>query len=230
MPLVLEITLTPTLSRREREKYREPVSFSAGARLYNGCMTVAALTTRPAIDREEPPELLARISRGEAGSFDELVRLFHVRVTSLAHRLLGWDGEIDDVVQDVFVTALQRAGSFRGHSSLWTWLTVITLNRCRTHRRRQKVIRKMIGFLSRKRPGESAAADGRAMADETASEVRAAVAALRPMYREMIVLFYLEHKSVGEIGELLGASANTVEVRLHRARAKLRMSLKSLKP
>jgi RNA polymerase sigma-70 factor (ECF subfamily) len=192
-------------------------------------MSVALLITRPAIDRDEPPELLAGISRGEAGAFDELVRLFHARVTSLAHRLLGWNGDIEDVVQDVFVTALQKAGSFRGHSSLWTWLTVITLNRCRTHRRRQKVIRKVIDFLARRRTGESAAAaDGPALADETAGEVRAAVAALRPMYREVIVLFYLEHKSIGEIGELLGASANAIEVRLHRARAKLRMSLKSL--
>jgi RNA polymerase sigma factor (sigma-70 family) len=88
----------------------------------------------------------------------------------------------------------------------------------------------MIELLSRRPAGETAAADGPALADETAGEVRAAVAALRPNYREVIVLFYLEHKSISEIAGLLGTSGSAIEVRLHRARANLRLSLKNLNP
>jgi RNA polymerase sigma factor (sigma-70 family) len=193
-------------------------------------MNMAVLTTRPILERDDPPELIVRIGRGEKGSFEELIRLFHSRVAGLAHRLLGWDPDIDDVVQDVFVTALQKAAGFRGDSSLWTWLTVITLNRCRTHRRRQKSVGRVLTFLAGRPAKSSAPADGPALTDETAVEVRSAVAALRPAYREVMVLFYLEHKSVDEIGKLLGASNNSIEVRLHRARAKLRVTLERLKP
>src|SRR4051812_2729487 len=75
--------------------------------------------------------LAARFARGEPGTFEQLVALHQPRIARLAHRLLGWAGDGDDVVQDVFLTALRNARSFRGQSSLATWLATITLNRCR---------------------------------------------------------------------------------------------------
>ena len=173
-------------------------------------------------------DLARRIARAEPGAFEELVALYQPRVTRLAYRLLGWGGDVEDVVQDVFLAVLRKAGSFRGDASLWTWLTIITLNRCRTDRRRRLLRFRVHGLLSHGEPVEQAPADHRPIEDETAREVRSAVAALGAKDREVIVLFYLEQKTAPEISRLLCVSQNAVEVRLHRARGRLRLKLQSL--
>ena len=66
-----------------------------------------------------------------------LVALHQQRVSRLVYRLLGWRGEVEDIVQDVFLAALKSHKNFREESSQWTWLAAITINRCRTHRRRK---------------------------------------------------------------------------------------------
>ena len=66
------------------------------------------------------------------------------------------------------------------------------------------------------------------MCDETSAKVRSAVQALGAKDREVIVLYYLEELPAAEIAELLGLSANAVDVRLHRARARLKEKLAGL--
>ena len=191
-------------------------------------MTLALMTTRVEPEEDADVELAARLARGEAGALEEVVGLHQAGIVRLANRLLGWTGEVDDIVQDIFLTALEKAGKFRGQSSLKTWLTVITLNRCRTYHRRRKIWRRVVATLTARPRAASSAADQAALSDEVAREVRSAVAALPSRDREVIVLHYLEHKSPVEIAELLGSSQNAIEVRLHRAKAKLRQSLQGL--
>ena len=168
-------------------------------------------------------DLPARFAAGKAGAFEEVVALYQPRVERLARRLLGWrGGDVEDVVQDVFLAALTGARSFRGGSSLWTWLTAITLNRCRRHVRRAALTRRFREWLGRQPRDTDTAADRGALEDESGARVRAAVASLPPRDREVIVLYYLEGRAVAEIGEALRASPGAVEVRLHRARQKLR--------
>lgn len=174
--------------------------------------------------RPESAGLADRVAQGDAEAFDSLVAIYQPRVTRLAHRLLGWSGDVDDIVQDVFLAVLRHARGYRRDASLWTWLTTITLNTCRSHQRHRELLQKLKAVFV---PGKtSAAADSAALGDEVAREVRSAVAALPPRDREVIVLFYLEHRTVAEIGRLIGVSNNAIEVRLHRARAKLRELLK----
>jgi RNA polymerase sigma-70 factor (ECF subfamily) len=123
----------------------------------------------------------------------------------LAQRLLGWNGDIDDVVQDVFLTAWNKAGSFRRESSLWTWLTVITLNQCRSRIRRRTLLRRLPFRLVRR--DAHPPADRGAIQEETGKRVREAVTRL---------------------ATLLGVSKNTLDVRLHRARQKLKATLADL--
>jgi RNA polymerase sigma factor (sigma-70 family) len=154
---------------------------------------------------------------------DELERLIAAhepRVRRLAHRLLGWRGDVDDLVQDVFLTAFKRLGTFRGEANLATWLARVTINRCRTYQRRQ-VLR--LELFRRQRDNQhSSPADASALRDETSQRVRDAIAQLRAKDREVIVLFYLEELSIAEIAGTLNATNNAVEVRLHRSRQRLK--------
>lgn len=169
----------------------------------------------------EESALAVRFARMEAGAFEEVVAAYQGRVARLASRLLGWDAEVDDVVQDVFLAALTGAKGFGGKSSLWTWLTTITLNRCRRHLRRRALWRRFWSVARRTTLSEGASADGTAIGAETSARVREAVAGLPPRDREVVVLFYMEGHSAEEVGRLTGDTANAVQVRLSRARRKL---------
>jgi RNA polymerase sigma factor (sigma-70 family) len=159
----------------------------------------------------------------DAHAFDTLVCIHAPRVRRLARRLLGWNGDVEDVVQEVFLTALKRMGSFRGDSSVATWLTAVTINQCRTHQRRALL---RLDWLRRWKPSEPHPDNpGR---DEVGQRVRQAVAKLPQRDREVIVLFYLEELPVADIAELLRISNNAVDVRLHRARARLKPLLGDL--
>src|SRR5258706_13850898 len=97
----------------------------------------------PAGARRDAADSLAdRFACGDPAAFDEVVHRDQETVARLAHRLLGWSPEVEDVVQEVFLAALKNATRFRRGSSLTTWLTTITLNKCRSQRR---------GFLVRLR-------------------------------------------------------------------------------
>lgn len=195
----------------------------------NGCrMSTAAMAMTPAREEADAADLTARLRRGDAAAFESLVSLYQSRVARLARRLMGWSGDVDDIVQDVFLAALTKSRNFRAEASLWTWLTSITLNRCRTHHRRRLMRARLYALIPRTLKRVPPEVDQAATRDELAREVRAAVAALPATDREVIVLFYLEDRTAAQIGELLGASTNAIELRLHRARAKLRTRLETL--
>jgi len=172
-------------------------------------------------------DLLERLARGEAAVFDELVAAHQARLLRLARRLLGWDPQSEDVVQEVFLVALRRIGRFEGRSSLATWLAAITVRMCRRWRRRRWMWWKWLRRArSEKRP--AAESSPPAERDETCQRVRRAVQELSAADREVIVLYYLEEMSAADMAQVLEISPNAVGVRLHRARERLRGKLEEL--
>ena len=183
--------------------------------------TLPALTSQT--DRED-----TRLGnpRDDSSNFDEIVARYQPQVARLAHRLLGWRDHagVEDVVQEVFLVALTRLDTFRGDASLSTWLSGITINQCRAHRRRSLLRLRWL----REKWNRHDSTHQPPEVDETSQQVRAAVAELPPRNREVIVLFYLEEFSVAQIAELLGVKNNAIEVRLHRARQRLKTQLAAL--
>lgn len=179
----------------------------------------AALANDGAAGRSAPPG-----STAAEREFDRLVGAHQDRVARLAHRLLGWTGDVDDVVQDVFLAALRGWSRFRYDSRPETWLTRITINACRAHaRRRRPWLRLLVGRTRADSPDALPAperAAGRADT-ETLAAVRTAVRGLPLRQREVVVLYYLEQRPVREIAELLDLRPNTVDARLTRARRAL---------
>jgi len=149
-------------------------------------------------------------------------------VTRLVHRLSAWSNDCDDLIQDVLVTALIKRKTFHAHAKLETWITRITINRCRTQQRKQWLRSKLFrAWAERAVPSRPAAKSPEecAVADERAAAVRAAIANLPAPSREAIVLCYLEGLTVSEAAEALVVRRGTLEVRLSRARAQLRDAL-----
>jgi RNA polymerase sigma-70 factor (ECF subfamily) len=149
-------------------------------------------------------------------------------VTRLVHRLSAWSNDCDDLIQDVLVTALVKRKAFHAHARLETWITRITINRWRTHRRKQWLRSKLFrAWAERDAPSRPAAKTPEefAVTGERAAAVRAAIAQLPAPSREAIVLCYLEGLTVSEAAEALAVRRGTLEVRLSRARTQLRDAL-----
>jgi RNA polymerase sigma-70 factor, ECF subfamily len=187
-------------------------------------LTATRATVKSLPAHAEEKELASRLARGEQRAFELVVEAYGGRVTALARRLLGWSEGADDVAQDVFLTVLRKRKQFRGEAKLWTWLATITVNRCRSLRRRRWVLERVLHAVAPSRETRTAAAE-RSETEETAERVRAAVTKLPATYREVIVLRYLEELKIDEVAEVLGLRRNAVEVRLSRGRKLLEESL-----
>ncbi len=180
---------------------------------------IADLTDRPRPALTDQT-LLDRFARGDPHAFDDLVAAYQQPISRLVHRLLAWPHDADDVAQEVFLAAFKQIHRFRRQSNIRTWLTAIAIKRCRTHQKKYWVRWR---WLRRLMPTENNnAPDQSAIQHETAARVRQAVQQLLPNDREVIVLYYLEQMSVSQMAQLLHASPNAIDVRLHRARQRLK--------
>ena len=184
---------------------------------------------QPGLDERS---LVAQAAAGNHVAFDQLVTVHQDRIGRLVHRLLGWPSDVGDVVQDVFVDALRNLHRFDGRSSVLTWLTRLTINRCRTHQRKQWL---RLGFLRRRRDelwatGSVSAPDTSdpPSTAETIHQVHSAIRQLPQRDREIIVLRYLEELQIEEIAKTLSLSRSATDVRLTRARQRLEKILKPL--
>ncbi len=192
-------------------------------------LTVDAECSQSTPVAERPPPPIA-VNDERHCTFEQVVERQQAHVTKLARRLLGWSSEkdeIDDVVQDVFLAVLKGLPSFRGQSSVSTWITRITINGCRAHRRKRRLRRALYDRWMRQAPTAQEPepdhpADER---EATNRRVREAVAGLSDRYREVVVLRYLQGMDVDEMAAVLGLTRGAIEVRLHRARRMLKGEL-----
>jgi len=173
--------------------------------------------------------LVEQFKQGDQSAFDKIVNEFSAEIAVLANRLLGWPGEVEDVVQDVFLAAFTGLKKFRGDCSLKSWLFTITINKCRTYRYRQMLRLKIFSRAADKVSFARAKSADQALLDsETFSRVQRVVKTLLPKYREPVVLKYLQELPDDQIRQLLGLSENALQVRLNRARKRLKEKLTEL--
>jgi RNA polymerase sigma-70 factor (ECF subfamily) len=158
------------------------------------------------------------------------------RVYSVAWRMLANDADAEDVTQDVLLQVVRKLDTFRGESSLATWLHRITVNAALAHRRKlaqrreRQVKDPMDQFLADGshagpvRPW-SASPDEQVLSRERRQLIEQAIAGLPRMYRDVYVLGDVEGLPNAEIGSLLDLSLPAVKSRLHRARLMMREAL-----
>ena len=187
----------------------------------------AASAFRPETAVVDESGLLARAIAGDSNAFNDLVTIHQHRTARLVQRLLGWPDDVEDVVQEVFVDVLRNLSRFDGRSTLLTWMTRITINRSRTHQRRQWLQRAVLQRFQQRLPVKASPTPHDSLAaQETVQEVRTAIRGLKPRDREILVLRYLEELPIEEIAKTLNLSRGAVDVRLTRARTRLENVLK----
>ena len=167
-------------------------------------------------DGEADLQLLRGLAKGDQFAAASIVDRLLPVVRRMAFRLSGWQADIQDVVQDVFLAIQTSADSFRGESSLETWAVGITIRCSRKQRsRREPKLCEELDVL----PDHQFA--DQCDRDETSEEVRLAMQQLSREQHELLVLRYLEDWSLDRLAEFYQVRRNTLEVRLNRARKRL---------
>ncbi len=170
------------------------------------------------------PELLRAIRAGEEAAFHELVDRHGDNLFALAYSLLGSRPDAEDAVQETFLGAFRRAGSFEGRSSLKTWLTRILVNQAYKTRRSRRVRQTEPIEVEGQPEADDAQLRTRSasVAVESRIDVEAMLEVLSREHREVIVLRELQGLSYEEMAEVLGVPVGTIESRLFRARKELK--------
>ena len=171
-----------------------------------------------AVDIAEESELLARCRGGDAAAWRQLYGAHFDFIHRISRRLGAADSELDDVVQETFVIAFRKLGSFStGRFS--TWLYRIAANVISTRRRGLRVREALLSLFGRDEGDRAVrAADAEYESREAEQEVAAVLSRMAPKKREVFALYELEGLGGEEISELVGCSVDTVWSRLHYAR------------
>src|SRR5262245_35792269 len=174
--------------------------------------------------------LVKRVLSGEKSAFGPLIDRHWPRAMRLALRTLGDVAEAEDVVQDAFLQAMLSLRSLRAQDRFGPWLLGIVSNLCRMHWRARRNGQALedgerwitVPFIGTDlQPSPEVLYEAR----ESYNAVMAALATLPVEQQQAVRLHYLKGLTLGEIGLLTDASAGAIKVRLHRARARLRLAL-----
>ena len=159
--------------------------------------------------------LIARWKAGDEGAASELVAR-HANSLARFASTLGEREDIEELVQDTFVRAFGSIDSFRGDSSLRTWLFTIERRLVVDRRRAARRRRGEVGIQEGDLATEYTALDG-VVADETEQRLRDAMGTLSPMQREVFSLRVGEGMSYRDIARLVGSTEGAARVHYHNA-------------
>jgi RNA polymerase sigma-70 factor (ECF subfamily) len=188
------------------------------------------------MDARTDAELVAGALRGAQEAFREIAVRFERPVYSLIVRMVHDPLLAEDLAQEVFIKAFRRLDTYDPERKFSSWLFKIAHNTTIDHLR--KGVPETVPLEAERDDGpdlSAVLADGSTEDPAAAAErhqmaraLEKAIAALRPEYREAVVLFYVEGASYPEICEVTGLPSGTVKTYLHRARKELAQAMAAL--
>jgi RNA polymerase sigma-70 factor (ECF subfamily) len=172
-------------------------------------------------------ELITRVVAGDASAERELYEIHVDRIYRLAFRLAGDDDLARDFTQATFIRAFEKIGSFRGESTLSTWLHSIGVSVALNGLRKAKRVR------NREAPMEEGMMVGAVSRDadpDLKERLARAIDSLSDKYRTVFVMHDVEGYTHEEISETLNIPIGTSKSHLFQARGKLRIALADFAP
>jgi RNA polymerase sigma factor (sigma-70 family) len=176
-------------------------------------------------------ELIKQVLAGNQTAYAELVRRHQRFVFTLALRFTKSREDAEEIAQDCFVKAYRSLNNFQQTSKFSTWLYTIVYTTSMTFLRKKKLDTDSIDSEGSQIQLESHTSDFRADQVEQKSKfayLNMAISQLLPDDAAIITLFYKGEQSLEEVGKAMGMETNTVKVKLHRARHRLKEKLEGL--
>ena len=176
-------------------------------------------------------DLINSILSGNTGNYATLVKRHQRFVFTLALRFAKNREDAEEIAQDCFIKAYKALGTFKQTSKFSTWLYTITYTTAMTYLRKKRLNSSSID--DEEQVLQVANSDSAFDADtiekkSTYKYLNEAISMLLPDDAAIITLFYKGEQSLEEIGQALAMEPNTVKVKLHRARHRLKEKLQLL--
>lgn len=157
--------------------------------------------------------LIDRISAGDEDAFGELYRKYAPMAHGIVLSRVPRD-EVDDIVQEVFISAYKNLGNLRDKNAVGAWLAMIARNKATEYYRRARPADELSEDLSQKNDART-----------EANEIMAAIRTLPNTFKETLVLRLVEGLTGQEIADQTGLAPDSVRVNLHRGMKMLREKL-----
>lgn len=178
--------------------------------------------------KETDLALITAVLAGQTAEYAVLVKRHQRFVFTLAMRFAKNREDAEEIAQDCFVKAYRALGTFKQTSKFTTWLYTITYTTAMTFLRKKRLDTSSINddehVLQIANSGTDFDADT-VERKSTYAYLNQAIDMLLPDDAAIITLFYKGEQSLEEIATALNMEANTVKVKLHRARARLKDKL-----
>jgi RNA polymerase sigma-70 factor, ECF subfamily len=187
---------------------------------------MAAAEPRPLEELDEPALVEACLAQ-RPGAFDLIVERHRRAVYQLCYRFLGNHEDASDLSQDVFLRAYRGLRSFRGQSSLATWLYRIGVNVCLNRVSAKTTLGTLTEPIEEKQfvDVHAASPSDLLLQQERAARVRAAIAQLPRKQRATLILRTYHEMSHQEIAGVLGGSVGAVKANVFHALGNLKKLL-----
>jgi len=170
-------------------------------------------------DEGDVVSLVAAAREGDRGAFGRL----YLRYARMVHGILLGRvpiGEVEDLVQDVFVVAMRQVHTLRDVKCFGGWLATVARNRANDYHRRSV---ELVEFAEE--APEQAPEKRRSSAEDDGAAILEVIRGLPEAYRETLILRLVEGMTGPEIAERTGLTAGSVRVNLHRGMQMLREKL-----
>jgi len=170
-------------------------------------------------------KLVTELKAGNREAFERLLDLYEDKVYGLVHGMVG-AVDADDIAQDALIEICKAVVSFRGDSSLATWVHRVAVNVCLEHRRKRHPL--FVPFEDELAEPDPQAGPSEALErGEVKGSVDAAIGSLSDLHRDVVILHELQGLTYAECAKALGCPVGTVKSRLSNAFVKLRELLQS---
>jgi RNA polymerase sigma factor (sigma-70 family) len=180
------------------------------------------------ISGQPDEQIINRVLKGEQSAFGLIVDKYKNYVFTLVLRFTQNREDAEEIAQDVFIKAYRSLADFRGDSKFSTWLFTITRTTCLSFLRKKKLD---TVSLDNERTGlqvgirESGFSANGIEQKSKYAMLNQAINMLSPDDAQVLNLFYKGDQSLEEIGQIMSLDPNTVKVKLHRARQRLKDKL-----
>ncbi|NOX90004.1 MAG: sigma-70 family RNA polymerase sigma factor [Calditrichaeota bacterium] len=174
--------------------------------------------------------LVERAKNGDRAALATLVNRYSERIYNLVLRILRRKEDAEDVLQETFLTVIEKIDTFDGRSSFFTWIYRIATNAALMRLRKKKVVFQELNDD----PDFQESVESRVFVDwsqdpsigvfdgEVRNKLNDAINKLSDIYRGVFVLRDIEGLSIKETSEILNITEENVKIRLRRARQFLR--------
>jgi RNA polymerase sigma-70 factor (ECF subfamily) len=171
--------------------------------------------------------LVAACVENREGAFDRLVERHRRAVYQLCYRFVGNHEDASDLSQDVFLRAYRGIRTFRGQSSVATWLYRIGVNVCLNRVSAKTTLGTLTEPMDERQFVDQRveSASDRMLREERGARVRAAIAQLPPKQRATLILRTYQELSHQEIADVLGTSVGAVKANFFHALGNLKKLL-----